>query len=345
MVQSVAEEHHALVIFTRIGSWISASAVLLAMICFFGLEKLRPTMAFQMVFFILLNDFIFYCVFGIGDMAQYGEDSFRCQAQAFFINYGLQSAMLWACATAYTLHRVVANSISSGEPIDHSYMMRIFFVLCQLFPVVPSSLPMWFNAYGDAGNWCWVKEGKESDMYIMVRIFSLYGLSWIYVFYCTYIYYTIWQKLRNFDGAGQERKIISGPFELLKFYPLILIWGLLAPTLNRFIAIFITPPYTFQLLHAISSSTFGLLDALFFFYNPTVRREIYEIVKYLFFGKDTEVLMSEYESKISVIGEFSQLDDEQIAEDIYKFRQSEQLPNPNSYPHSYPNPNPDIAYG
>mmetsp|Transcript_24404 Transcript_24404/g.39181 ORF Transcript_24404/g.39181 Transcript_24404/m.39181 type:complete len:339 (+) Transcript_24404:177-1193(+) len=272
----------ALAMFLQVCSIINSFIILAVIIVMATVKKLQSLFAFRIISFLALNDLCAYIVFAFGNMAErYGESSFGCQFQAFGLNYFFLSAWCWANATAYTLNRVI-DSATTLKPLNIGpTTMRYFILMFQILPVFPSVMPFFFDAYGNSGAWCWVKADTENINYEVIRLCADYLFGYITLGYCIYTYISVWRRLRGFQeqNSNAASNILSGSFRVLKYYPLITIWVLSFPSLNRFIGIFSVKLSWLTMMHAICVMSMGPLDALMFFINPTVQRELKQFLQ------------------------------------------------------------------
>ena len=261
-------------------------------------HKKLQTFAFQIIFMIAANDVCLHAMFALGSAEEYGgEEGFACQFQAFSLNYFLLASIMWSCATAWLIYATVTRSLNMQRMYNISTTRWWLLFWCQVVPVLPSTMPFWFNKYGDSGVWCWVKKnppttGPESNG--VYRLMAMYLWNWLAIVYCSCVYFMVIRRINKFkerSAAVGPRVARRGVWEILKYYPLVLIACSVLPTLDRFLGICgVVTPFWLKLAHAISRSLIGLGDAFFFLVNPAVRK-----------------IMQRDCGKCCILGRFSQL--------------------------------------
>jgi len=155
-----------------------------------------------------------------------------------------------------------------------------------LLPFLMASLPLMTGSYGSVGAWCWIQtnQGTDSspvDFYVGTSLrFALFYLPlWacIALNAATYIYVT--RHVKRFSGmgsVGQQRAKTVKLIRLvhrLRFYPLILVVAWAPSTINRLHDAVDPgrPVFWLSLLAVLCRSAQGLMNALTYGFNRTVR--------------------------------------------------------------------------
>jgi len=236
-------------------------------------------LSFQIVFALVLNDMMFNTSFLYGDASNYGEESSMCQFQAFSVNYFLVCSIMWSCSASYLIDIVVSQSLQTSQNRHDGFsptiLRRKMFVVCQLLPIIPSVMPMWFKAYGSSGvGWCWIKKGKgPNSEYEYIRLFSVYFWNWLAIFYCVCNYWKVSRAMRKLRENVDHHWRNDSPWKVLQLYPFILIFCSIFATVDRFIGVFHQSPYWLKMMHAATQLTLGFWDSLLFLCNPIVLKE------------------------------------------------------------------------
>jgi len=267
----------------RVLSIISMVCCSMTMLTIF-LNKNLQSFAFQLVLFVVTNDFFFALAFACPSAIEtFGADSWQCSLQAFSTNYFLLSSIMWSCATGYLISDVIvaSKSLSRKKGFNTVLVRRYLIFFCQILPCIPSMLPVLLDGYGDSGNgWCWVKKG--SGKYYIYRLFTIYLWNWMAIFYCVYVYIVVTKSLAEISESQDENHWTgSSGWKTLKYYPLVLLVSSMFPTADRFIGLFHHSYYWLKVAHALARTSMGILDSAIFFFTPKVTREVLRSLEYV----------------------------------------------------------------
>lgn len=250
------------------------------MFCYFNFKDLR-TFAFQLVFFVSCSDFILSIGNFLGDAG--GQDSHLgssdglCTLQSIFISYGQLSSVLWSGAIAFTLHQAFLNRREdfSGQRISkYTYW---YVGVCFGLPLIVTFLPFATDSYGDTGGWCWIVQFNEAGT--LWRLLQFYIPLWFVVAYNTYVYVSVYQRLRDMDAARPNPQA-AAMMSKIKYYPLVLVvcefWASVNAIYEAVNGLRSGEQFVMWLnvLQITFASSIGMVNALVYGLTPNVYLEI-----------------------------------------------------------------------
>ncbi|KRX01860.1 hypothetical protein PPERSA_00482 [Pseudocohnilembus persalinus] len=227
------------------------------------------------------------------DNLQETEDKMVCKVQAFLINYGELSSILWTTVIAWVLYqKIVIQRIQNYN----QYEMKMFFY-AYLIPMFFSFIPIMTEDYGNAGAWCWIRirENQKWRSQIL-RLFEFYLPLWIAFIYNGISMYKVYKFVKQRTQDRKEHNLVNK----LKFYPLILIFCWSMGTIDRIFNFAGQSYFTFHIFHILLAGLQGFINAMVYGLTKKVRKEIrISLQKYCSFciKKDILTLKDKYEEE------------------------------------------------
>ncbi len=183
------------------------------------------------------------------------DDSTLCSVQGFAVNFGGLSTFWWIQTIAMVLHSTIFYPTIWRHDHLHSdnhliIEMREHWMLVTNYglPLLISAVPLWTGSYGNIGSHCWIRGDSDTDH--ALRWLCFYCHLILITLCCCTIYYLIGKKVRD-----QE---FGALFQRIRWYPLCLIFGFGFALLRRSIQIFIDFGVFGQIVHVITTGSFGL---------------------------------------------------------------------------------------
>lgn len=178
-----------------------------------------------------------------------------CSLQGFAVNFGGLSTFWWIQTIAWVLYSTIFYpTIWRHDHLhddNHAIIMereRWMIYTNYGFPLLISMVPLWTGSYGNIGSHCWIRGSTDTDH--MLRWLCFYCHLILITVCCLSIYYYIGQKVRD-----QE---FGALFQRIRWYPLCLIFGFGFALLRRSIQIFIDFGVFGQIIHVITTGSFGV---------------------------------------------------------------------------------------
>jgi len=81
-----------------------------------------------------------------------------CLAQGVLMQYGDICSALWSACMGYELYRFV---VCLDQDVCGNFSRKrhkVYHVVSWGLPAILACVPLWTSSYGDAGDWCWVRE-------------------------------------------------------------------------------------------------------------------------------------------------------------------------------------------
>lgn len=115
-----------------------------------------------------------------------------CIAQSYVMHYFLISCTLWSSAIAYTLFAAVIR----GQQL-HDVVRRLPYMvlICQGAPLVSCGVCQLYDAFGDAGIWCWIP--PQTTTFRVLRFATMYIPCWLCIVYNLFVYFSVRLRLRT----------------------------------------------------------------------------------------------------------------------------------------------------
>jgi len=183
------------------------------------------------------------------------DGSVLCSIQGFAVNFGGLSTFWWIQTIAWVLYSTVFSpSIWRHDHLrddNHDiieqrerWMMATNYGL----PLLISMLPLLSDSYGNIGSHCWIR--GDADIDHLMRWLCFYCHLILITMCCVAIYWWIGQKVRDREFGAL--------FQRIRWYPLCLIIGFGFALLRRSIQIFIDFGVFGQVVHVITTGSFGV---------------------------------------------------------------------------------------
>ena len=153
-----ADQYYVLKVVGLVSASLSSAGSFFILLTWLLFPTLR-TFPFKLIVFLSTSDF-FASIANILSFGESAEDCNRqdqCAVLGFTLHFFLCASFMWifaiSCNMNLVLVRRVGNDILHYEKYYHVFTWGTCIVL--------SVTPLFFNAYGDAGNYCWIKTEHE----------------------------------------------------------------------------------------------------------------------------------------------------------------------------------------
>ena len=172
--------------------------------------------------------------------------------------------------------------------------IRYEVVYCIVIFLIPFSfnwIPFIYNAYGDSGAYCWIRESKihdceKMDYYAISLRFALYWIPYLLILFAittAFIYLRVkaYKQLKAYSGNfnPQEqtvRQMINRELRLYQPYPVIMVLTFTGAILSRIAEV--TKPkdhlFSLRIIHVICMSLQGLALAIVFALDYDTRQQL-----------------------------------------------------------------------
>lgn len=247
-----------------IPSALSFIASLLIIFIYIKFKDLQIS-AFKVIVYLSLFDALRSIAFMI-PVYSYSSDSIICEFQSYFILISCQCCNIWTFFVGLYLYwQVCRNSKYLEIKLD------ICFVLSILTALITALIPFAARGVGYNIGWCEIKQ----DFKIYIFIVQYTPLC-LFLAGNIYLYYRVIEKVKcqlNFEEVGEEWVVVV---RKLKLYPLIGIVCLLPMLVEKIYNTFYNSDIIliFHVLAAFTMSVNGLLNAVIYGLNSTVRATI-----------------------------------------------------------------------
>lgn len=103
--------------------------------------------------------------------------------QGYLTSYFELACVLWTCAIAFTLH----HSVLLRKDLHRvSRWLPRYALFCQGLPAAACLVVHAFDAFGEAGAWCWIRAGGTRND--LLRFATFYAPCWVAILYNTAVY-------------------------------------------------------------------------------------------------------------------------------------------------------------
>mmetsp|Transcript_11467 Transcript_11467/g.42793 ORF Transcript_11467/g.42793 Transcript_11467/m.42793 type:complete len:302 (-) Transcript_11467:593-1498(-) len=250
-------------------SFLGCAAILRS---FWRFTQLR-TFSFRVIMMLALAD--------MGSVVSYffgspENSTLSCTVQAFLQQFFQLASVFWTSGIALTVYD---TAVSHTTPT----MLRLN-LLCWGVPFLAALLPLVTGSYGSTGAWCWIQAtpGDQEDPFSRFYVgtfwrFALFYVPiWICIFLNVGIYVYVTRYVNTFGKVSESRETTLKLVKLihrLRFYPLVLVIAWLPATVNRIHDALYpsTPVFWLTMIAVLTKSAQGLLNALTYGFNRTVR--------------------------------------------------------------------------
>lgn len=176
----------ALIIIERTMSSISVTATILLLVTYLSFKDFR-TLPNTIIFLASPANLMAGVAALIGGSGLKDVDGSTCQAQAFLLEWFMQSDPLWSLVAAITVFLVFFRRWGA-ERIKRLYWVYILF--CYGFPIIAAIACLIYkkngSMYGNATLWCWI-----DSAYAWARIYTYYAPIWLSIFLSLSIYVAV----------------------------------------------------------------------------------------------------------------------------------------------------------
>ncbi|KAG0650439.1 Cyclic AMP receptor 2 [Hyphodiscus hymeniophilus] len=190
----------------RVSSSISLVSTLTMFVCYFSIKRFRSLLSNRLLIIASIANLACNAATLIGGSGLADVNSSVCQAQAFLLEWFMQTDPAFGTCMAFDVYLVMFRRWTYGQVKS---VFKWYIPICYGLPLIPALVCLvWRGSnntmiYGNAGIWCWI-----DDEFAYVRIYSYYGPVWIYLMITFVIYirvgYEIFAKrsaLRAFGTA------------------------------------------------------------------------------------------------------------------------------------------------
>lgn len=192
------------------------------------------------------------------------------------------------CFTVNIFVQVMFN-YKTGPIAEALYVLFIFGL-----PIIPSMIPIYFNAYGFSGAWCWIKEFDEDCVkfkngiilqfsLLYVPIFILYPILFLMLFVTLcYVRHQRYRYEAQVDlQAPQINSQLRKEIKTLLWYPCVILLLMAVPLAVRIAQAAqgnsndsITVFFVLWLFDSLFTTTKGLIIALIFTFDKETRERL-----------------------------------------------------------------------
>ncbi|OAQ95508.1 G-protein coupled receptor protein [Purpureocillium lilacinum] len=196
-----------LIAIERTGAGFSMAAIVITLVTFVCFKKMRTMPNLFLVFASLAN-----AGASIASMIGYdglirGENSSLCQAQAFLMQWFMQSDPWWSFAMAVNVYLVFFHN---ADPSSFRKYLWVYCLVCFGGPMVPAIILISIRddvrgpIFGDAVLWCWI--GPE---WTLLRLYAYYIPIWMCILLSAVAYsavgYRVFRHRNKLMSLGLER--------------------------------------------------------------------------------------------------------------------------------------------
>lgn len=242
-----------------VGSTVSMIGSVFIIMMFWLFTDLR-NFAFKLVVMVSVCDLILGFGIYLGDG---NDDNTLCHFQAFIIQFGSISEVLWTAVIAYSIREVVLVQPRNTSVEDK---MNTFHIFVWTSALVSCILPIFTDNYGDADGWCWIsKYGEHQKSWGTVwRMICFYIPLWVTIVFIVVVYR---RTLKVLDRTGES-------FKRMRYYPLVLIIIYFFATVDRIWQMFGTANYELCVFRVFFASLAGFFNALIYGWTPAVQDKV-----------------------------------------------------------------------
>lgn len=126
-----AEDNHVAMVFDLVGSFLSLCGSVFILVIYYKFPVLQ-NFAYKMVVYLSLSDLIMstaklMTIFRITEVQNQDEDDYLCYTQAFLINFGGLSSILWTTCISYAMKvSVVSGKTEVPEDYENKFLAYAF---------------------------------------------------------------------------------------------------------------------------------------------------------------------------------------------------------------------------
>ncbi|KAH7134234.1 hypothetical protein EDB81DRAFT_903036 [Dactylonectria macrodidyma] len=198
-----------LIAIERTGAGCSMAAIVLTVLSYYFVKKLRTTPNLFLVLASIANAGASTASMMGYDGLDKGEDSALCQSQAFIFEWFMQSDPWWSFAMSVNVFLVFFLNASPSTFRKYAW---VYCFICFGGPMIPAIVlisirdPEKGLVFGDAALWCWI-----STDWNLVRLYSYYIPIWTCIFLSIVIYVAVGYHV--FHHRNQLRNLTQDHWE------------------------------------------------------------------------------------------------------------------------------------
>lgn len=171
-------------------------------------KSLRKGHPYRFVYFLAIFEFFYFLTY-LFPISYFNSDAI-CKIQAFLNEMFSLSSLAW---TAYMTFEIFNIAYRKMPVLCYGYKYPLLIVI--FFSLVIAAIPFTIDAYGESGNWCWIKKPSDYKIYIYLTFrIVLYYIFIVWNATASCITYN-----KKSQGYSEEKKAV---FNKLRFYPIIL---------------------------------------------------------------------------------------------------------------------------
>jgi len=224
----------------------------------------------RIILYMTVAAFISAIAYVMGDLQNPGP---VCTFQGFVTNFSDWCVLMWMFMITLTLYLTVVKETQLDR------IEWVFHIICWGVPFIISCIIFADgNRYGPAGAWCWIEMGatywRFGTWYIPLVIFII-----IMIILYLHMIFVVKRRTRNSEsvyGDDSQRRVLD-ELKPLRAYPFIYLLLNIFPLINRIQNAAskdpLHPEFALTLLHVISISLLGAVNALIFGMNRQTLRE------------------------------------------------------------------------
>jgi len=232
-------------------------------------KKLKLFYGHDLIFLLAISDFVL-SISGFFKMKGFdsGKIDSACVAQGFIMNLAEMTSICWTTIIAYSIYLSTKTTGISLIPKFYLY----FFFFSYGIPIIFSIVPLFLNAYGPAGAWCWLYTKDLKNDFAWTWSLIIYLFNWLNIIFNIY---AVSKSIRYFkirifeikEDNLEEANFLKNFCIVLKFFPIILVICWLPPTINRIYLFISKTENTFLYsMHAFFTNLTGFLNCLVYSY-------------------------------------------------------------------------------
>lgn len=160
--------------------------------------------------------------------------------------------------------------------------MEVFYVLFMfLFPLLYCWIPFYYEAYGEAGPWCWIKGDTNEQVMLQFGLFYIpcflvYSLLFILLLVLLYVLY-----LRRYEYEAKmdvhivaNRAALRKEVKIMLIYPALIMVLNIVPLATRIHDACTQSKFELWVFNALVSPLEGAVIAMVFAFDPETRRRL-----------------------------------------------------------------------
>ena len=223
------------------------------------------TFPFKLIAFLSASDFLasIAYILSFGESAEHCNKQDQCAVLGFSLHFFLCASFMWIFAISCNMNLVLVQRVGNDILQYEKYYHILTWGTC----IVLSVTPLFFNAYGDAGNYCWIK--TEHERYLGT-----------FVYYIPLLLVMVMSSVNFFLSllkmkAGQDRKttgeVVRVKIRLALYVAVFLLFHFFEITKKIHVLLDPrNPSFGLYFLTRIFSPLIGLANAVVYGWNKAV---------------------------------------------------------------------------